>query len=130
MIKALHAGLLALAGALPAAALSQQLVSESVQGNARVCNYSAPHSLLTRPDQQTHYRTGIGQNCPATAPIADATAAAPPTAPLLLDQVADNARRCTYGQWGSTWSYELPLRGVCPPAAGMIEAARTAALRR
>jgi len=130
MIRALHAGLLVWAAALPAAALSQQLVSETVSGNSRVCNYSAPHSVITQPDQQTHYRTGLGQNCPATAPIADPTAPAPPTAPLLLDQVSDNGRRCTYSQWGSTWSYELPLRAVCPPAAGMVDAARTAALRR
>jgi hypothetical protein len=97
------------------AARAQSLVSEEIAGNHRLCNYTGPNSILSGSARGPSYRVGIAENCPLTYPVLN-NGTPPPTAPLRSDTPALTGRICTYEQWGSVWTFNLP---ACPPAAGM-----------
>lgn len=98
-----------------------QLVSESVQGYQRICNYAGPLGPAVASSRNRTYRVGIGQNCPGTAPSIDPSLPVPPSAGLLSSVVSGEARRCVYEQSGRTWSFNVPPQRYCPPAAGGLE---------
>jgi hypothetical protein len=117
--------LLAAAFLAAPAAPAQSLVSEEVQGNRRLCNYSGEHGLLSGTRTGRQYQVGIAENCPVTLPVASGNRLAPPTAALSSDSPATDGRICVYEQWGNRWTFSLPGRTFCPPAAGMIPRPRT-----
>lgn len=105
--------------ALPARA---QLISERADGLSRVCVYADPSRTTNTTTESV--RTGIGQNCPITRPLANSNLAVPPTAQLLSQSIAGEQRICVYAEAGTRWSFTLSLSQPCPIAAGMLPSAR------
>lgn len=101
---------------------SAQLIGEEVRGTERICTYRGNATILSGPDRMIHHRTSLGQNCPVTPPVVAEGRQPPPAAPLVDSTVAGTNRVCTYEQFGSRWSYNVPTARACPAAAGMIEA--------
>jgi hypothetical protein len=116
--------LLVLASGMWPVAASAQLVREEVQGMERICIYRGNATILSAPDREIQHRTAIGENCPITSPVVMQNQKPPPGAPLVQSDVVNGSRVCVYEQFGSQWSYSLPLETACPPGAGMIEASR------
>ena len=120
MRPALLSCVVATAFLAPHAAWAQPLVTERIQGNQRICYYGAENGLLTGQLTSRPYGVGLAENCPVTYPVVDPNQPAPPTAALRSDTVVRDRRICIYERWGSSWTFSLPERNTCPPAAGMI----------
>lgn len=103
------------------AMLQAQLVSESTDGNRRLCNYARPNPILTSMGPTHVISVPLGESCPANYP-GDATVrtALPVTAALLGEDEFGSDRRCQYSQAGVTWTRYLPIRFHCPLSAGML----------
>jgi hypothetical protein len=92
-----------------------QLVSQRADGLARVCEYAPKPG---RSDAVTH-RVGLGDPCPALAPLVD-TGRPPDSAGLTSDVVVDDRRVCIYSQGMERWTVDLPVTQHCPLSAGMV----------
>ncbi len=103
--------------AMPAAAQSS---GESVDQRQRLCIYRNGPGLLTGTERTTVHRVGMAENCPVTPPVSLDHMEAPPSAPLVADDLRDGVRICTYGVADNRWAFELPTSRYCPPAAGAL----------
>lgn len=92
-----------------------ELVSTSVVGINRVCNYR-PGAIGTKTRS---YRIGLGQRCPSQYPTTDPHFAVPPTARLEAVETGSEKRNCIYTQGTGHWTIGLRFDQSCPLNAGL-----------
>lgn len=118
----MRAQLLAFIGLLQlplAPGASAQLLSERVDGLARICTYAGAGNIISGAAGR-QLRVGLGQNCPyAYVQPTPNVFPMPPTALLRGELLGETARTCTYAQADSTWTLTVPRNQTCPPFAGM-----------
>ena len=98
-----------------------QLISETAQGDRRVCTYYGSETL---PDDEVVARTvtvGAGQGCPATAPFRDPNAPIPPNARLLRDTSSPNGRVCVFEQAGIEYQRAIPQVAECAQTPALLD---------
>lgn len=89
-----------------------QLVSETVEGTQRICNYrndaSATRALET-------FKVGLGEPCPAVRPLPDPEPQPiPPMAQFSRQLVRGDRRICFYGWAGQEYQHSIPAIRRCP----------------
>lgn len=100
-----------------------QLISDSVKGDDRICEYFGSDIL---PNDQVVSRSltiGLGQSCPATAPYVDPNAPPPANARLTGQATGGSGRVCVYEQAGIDYQITVPISISCAMTPALLDRA-------
>jgi len=100
-----------------------QLISDTVKGDDRICQYFGSDIL---PNDQVVSRSltiGLGQSCPATAPYVDPNAPPPSNARLTGQTTGGSGRVCVYEQAGIDYQITVPVSINCAMTPALLDRA-------